>query len=250
MDHPYLNNVQRLLFMKVPMDVIPDQHLEEIVLDLVNRGQSLKIVFLTYKDFMRARREPEYLGFLNNSALVVPVSKSLEWGCRFLKLPVPQRFYPFDFIIRVLGVLEQKWKSIYLLGGKHKAVQTVAGNIRASFPKLNMVGRHCGYFPKEKEDSIVQAIQKATPSILLIGPGLPGKDKWAFRHAHELPVNISLWSAESFNIMSGNKKRPKKESFRKGTNEWASVLFNPIRWLRGFSYVWYYFLLIYYRFNR
>jgi len=193
---------------------------------------------------MKARRDPDFLAMLNRASLVIPVSKSLEQGCRFLKLPEPDRHYPFDFIIQFLGALEDKRRTLYLLGDHHEAIQTIAANMRTSFPGLTLVGRHTGFYGRDKEEPILQAIQKATPTVLLAGPGIPGREKWAFRQGAPLPVRISFYSEETFQIMAGQKKRPSKASFKKGTYEAGRALLNPLRLMKVFSYAWYGLLLL------
>lgn len=244
MDHPYLKDLQRILLLKVPLDILPEDQIARVAHEFAESPGHKTIVFLTYAKFMKARRDPEFLAQLHKAALVVPVSKSLEHGCRFLKLTEPVRHYPFDFAIRFLGALEEKRRTLYLLGDHHRAVQTIAANLRTSFPRLNLVGRHTGHYGRDKEEPILQAIQKATPSLLLVGPGIPGKEKWAFRQGANLPVKVSLYSEETFRIMAGRKKRPSKAAFRKGTHELYRALANPLRLAKVFSYTWYGLLLL------
>jgi N-acetylglucosaminyldiphosphoundecaprenol N-acetyl-beta-D-mannosaminyltransferase len=244
MDHPFVTNLQRITLLKVPLDIVPEDQIPRIAQEFADGTGHKAIVFLTYAKFMKARRDPEFLAHLTKAALIIPVSKSLEHGCRFLKLPEPIRHYPFDFVIRFLGALEEKRRTLYLLGDHHHAVQTIAANIRTSFPGLTLVGRHTGHYGRDKEDPILLAIQKATPSVLLIGPGIPGREKWAFRQGAPLPVKVSLYSEETFRIMAGRKRRPSKASFRKGTHGMHRALFNPFRVARVFSYAWFGLLLL------
>lgn len=250
MDHPSVNNLQRITLLKVPLDIVPEDQIDRVAQEFAHSDGHKTVVFLTYAKFMKARRDPEFLGQLQKASLILPVSKSLEHGCRFLHLPEPVRHYPFDFAIRFLGALEEKRKTLYLLGDHHHAVQTIAANMRTSFPGLNLVGRHTGHYGRDKEEPILQAIQKATPTLLLIGPGIPGKEKWAFRQGAGLPIKVSLYSEETFRIMSGRKKRASKAAFRKGTHELYKVLLNPLRLGRIFSYLWFGLLLIVHRLRK
>ena len=244
MDHPYVTKLQRIHLLRVPIDVVPEEEIPRIAREFAEGEGHRVIVFLTYSKFMRARRDQEFLAHLNRAALVIPVSKSLEHGCRFLKLPDPVRHYPFNFAIRFLGALEEKRRTVYLLGENHVGVQTIAANMRTSFPGLVLVGRHTGYYGRDKEEPILQAIHKATPTVLLVGPGIPGKEKWAFRQGAPLPVKVTLQSEETFRIMAGRKRRPSKASFRKGTYEIHRSMINPLRLARAFSYLWYGALLL------
>lgn len=250
MDHPPVTDLQRITLLKVPIDIVPEDQIARVAQEFADSEGHKTIVFLTYSKFMKARRDPEFLGQLQNASLVIPVSKSLEHGCRFLKLPELVRHYPFDFAIRFLGALEEKRRTLYLLGDHHQAVQTIAANMRTSFPGLNLVGRHTGHYGRDKEDPILQAIQKATPTLLLIGPGIPGREKWVFRQGFGLPVKVSMYSDETFRIMAGRKRRPSRASFRKGTHELHRVLTNPLRLGKIFSYTWYGLLLLVYRLRK
>jgi len=250
MDHPVVTDLQRITLLKVPLDIIPEDQIARVAQEFADSPGHKTIVFLTYSKFMKARRDPEFLNQLQKASLVVPVSKSLEHGCRFLKRPELVRHYPFDFVIRFLGALEEKRRTIYLLGEHHQPVQTIAANMRTSFPGLNLVGRHTGYYGKDKEETILQAIQKATPTVLLIGPGIPGKEKWAFRQGANLPVKVSFYSEETFRIMAGRKRRPARTAFRNGTHELHRLLSNPLRLGKVVSYTWYGLLLLVYRLRK
>ncbi len=236
MDNPTVNNIQRITLLRVPIDIVPEDKILQIAREFAEDERHKDIVFLTYAKFIKARRDAEFLSQLIKATLVIPVSKSLELGCRFLKLPEVVRHYPFDFTIKFLGALEEKKRTLYLLGERHEGVQTIAANIRTSFPGLTLIGRHTGHYGREKEEPILLAIQKATPTILLVGSGVPGKEKWAFRQGATLPVKITIHSEDAFRIMAGRKKRPSKAAFRKGTYELHRSLFNPLRLARVFSY--------------
>jgi N-acetylglucosaminyldiphosphoundecaprenol N-acetyl-beta-D-mannosaminyltransferase len=244
MDHPAVNNIQRITLLKVPLDIVPEAQIPRIAREFAEDESHKNILFLTYSQFIKARRDPEFLSQLNKATLVIPVSKSLEMGCRFLKLATVVRHYPFDFTIKFLGALEEKKRTLYLLGEHHDGIQTIAANMRTSFPGLTLIGRHTGHYSRDKEEPILKAIQKATPTVLLIGPGVPGRQKWAFRQGANLPVKITLYSEEAFKIMAGRKKRPSKAAFRKGTYELHRSLFNPLRLARVFSYAAYGLLLL------
>lgn len=250
MDPTHVNTIQRINLLRVPLDIVPVDQIPAIAREFADSEGHRRVVFLTYAKFMRARRDPDFLGQLHQAALVIPVSKSLEVGCRFLKLSDPVRHYPFDFVIRFLGALEEQRRTLYLLGEHHEAIQTIAANVRTSFPGINLVGRHTGYYNRDKEEPILQAIQKATPMVLLVGPGIPGRDKWPFRQGADLAVKVTLHSEETFRIMAGRKRRPPRESFRKGTHELHRSLMNPLRLFRVFSYLWYGMLLLVWRLRK
>ncbi len=245
--HP---SVTRISLLKVPLDIIPEESVATLAREFAAGSAHRPIVFLTFQTLLNANRNPELLAQLQSAALVVPVSKSLEFACRFLHLPQPIRHHPFDFTVKLLGALEERRNTLYLLGESHQGLQTVAGTMRTTFPGLTLVGRHSGFYGRENEAPILTAIQKATPTVLLLGPGIIGKEKWIFRQGKGLPVKISIYSEDAFRIMAGRKKRPTRRGFRKGTYELSRVITNPLRMLQVFPYLWFGALLLAYRLKK
>jgi N-acetylglucosaminyldiphosphoundecaprenol N-acetyl-beta-D-mannosaminyltransferase len=242
--------IPRISLLKVPVDIIPEDAIAGLARDFATQPGQKAVVFLTFRTLMKANRDPEFLSQLKTASLIVPVSKSLELACRFLKLPQPIRHYPFDFTVKLLGALEEKRQTIYLLGENHNGLQTVAGTMRATFPGLTLVGRHSGFYTRENEAPILTAIHKATPTVLFLGPGVAGREKWIFRQGKGLPVRISLYSEDTFAIMAGRKKRPTKSGFRKGIHELPRTIVNPLRIVRIYNYFWFGILLLVYRLKR
>jgi len=232
------------------VDTFPEETAEQIFQEMAADGRQHRIFLLTYKNYKRARRDEHFLRFIQESSLVIPVSKSISWGMGFLKHPRPILYHPFDFVIKLLGALEEKGKTAYFLGGRHDEIQKIAHVMKSSFPRLRLVRRHVGYYPKDQEETVITAIQKSGPTVLVTGPGIPGKERWIFRNTHRLQVPIVLWSDTTFSIMSGNKKRPTREAVAKGTYDMGGLWFKPWRWFRAFSYMGFFLVLLYYKLRK
>jgi len=249
MENPIVKQIQRINFLGVPIDILPEKHLEAFILKMLESGKSWKIVLLSYKDFRKARRDKELQTYLFRAGLVIPVDKSLEWGMKALGLPIPVRYHPFDFAIRLFGILEQKRMSLYLLGGSVPEVQKAADTVKTGFPGLVLIGRHAGRYPKETETTIQTAIQKSSPSLLFAGTGLQGRVKWIFYAEKTITSPLVFWSAEAFQIIVGKKRLPPREifksRFRQGTLGLAGLWYNPFRWLRIFSYLSYALIVLF-----
>ena len=162
----------RLSLLRVPLDIIPPDDLTEIVCDLLNqpeppsegkKKQGRNIVLLSLRDLLRARRRGEYRDYIYDASMIIPISKSLVSGARFLTRKTPVRYMPFYFFIDLLSILETREFTVYLLGGKEKVLRRVENNIHQTFPRLRIVGRCKASFRKQDESSIVEAIRKTHP---------------------------------------------------------------------------------------
>jgi N-acetylglucosaminyldiphosphoundecaprenol N-acetyl-beta-D-mannosaminyltransferase len=241
---------ERIRLLKVPLDIVPQEQLPDTILHLLNSEKGGNIVLLSLWDLLKARRTGEYRTFVTGASLVIPISKSLVGGAKFLTGKTPIRYMPFDFVVSVLTILEKREFSIYLLGGKLKILKKTEKNIRQTFPHLRVVGRYPGGFKRQEEATLIQAIRKAAPSLLLVGKGVKGGERWIARNSSQLNQGFRLWCSDLYDIFAERKKRPSRSAFERGL-EWIGFCFrNPLRIFRVFSYVRYKFLLLIYRLSK
>lgn len=239
--------IERISLLKVHLDIVPPEQLEDIVYDLLKSGTGRDVVLLSLWDLLRARGNGEYRFFVQRATMVIPIAKSLVGGARFLKKKKVPRYMPFDFVINLLSILEKRELSLYLLGGKMRILKKAEKNIRQTFPRLRIVGRFVGNFKHQDEATILQAIRKAAPSLLLVGKGVKGGERWIARNEANLSNGLRLWCSDLFDIFAERKKRPSRKVFERGF-EWIGFCFRkPWRFLRIFPYFYYKLLLFMYR---
>lgn len=242
--------IERIDFLKVPLDIVPPEELEAVVLDLLSKSEPRHIMLVSLRDVMRARHRGEFRNMVLKAALVIPTSKSLIRGARFLRKKTPVRYCPFNLIIGVLGTLERYYKSLYLLGAQQKSLLQAERNVRSTFPKLSLVGRFTGYYHKSMEHNILTAIVKANPSLVLVGDGIPGGQKWIHRNRAKLHGGLFIWDRDVIDIFSERKRRVSERLFDRGYEYLPLIAKNPLRFFRIFQYLWYNILLLFYRLFR
>lgn len=239
--------VKRVKIVNVGVDVVLEDSLDELVREMVEDGERHQIVLLSTRDLLRARHNKELKRTLKEASLVIPISKGILRGARILRRQIPVRYMPFEFTIRLLGILERYKKSVYLLGSRPESLQVAASNLRASFPGLSIVGRCAGYFTKSMEKNIILAIKKAAPSLLLAGRGLPGRDPWIANNKRNLNAGIYLWCGDCYEVFSGRKNKPAKKSWDRGLESLPDLIRKPWRLARILIYFYYLMLLLIHR---
>jgi len=75
---------ERVTFLKIPIDIVEPNRLGLLAFQLLTEGKEQNIVLLSLWDLLRARRNAEYRDYVKNAALVIPISKSIISGIRFL----------------------------------------------------------------------------------------------------------------------------------------------------------------------
>ncbi|MDA3851889.1 MAG: WecB/TagA/CpsF family glycosyltransferase [Spirochaetaceae bacterium] len=230
---------KRLDIMGVPVDLVPQDEMIALLEKLLEKGGGQQIIFLKFSDLLKARRKGEYRQAVTRAALVLPLSKRILRAAKYLKLDVPVIYKPFDLIIRIFGLMERKGKSAYLLGSTVKRMQKSHKNLKDSFPGLNFVGRYTGFYNKSLEKNIVIAIKKASPSFLLAGRGLKGKDLWLFKHKEALNCSIMLWDKHCYEIFAGKRRKPSYTGFSSFVKGLLKIIIMPWRLLLIFRFLWY-----------
>ena len=238
---------QRVSLLKVPIDIIPPDQLASAVYELLKDGNAHNIVLLSLWDLLRARRNNDYRTYVTRASIVIPISKSLISGIKFLTGKKAVRYMPFDFVVSLLTILEAREMTCYLLGGKNKILMKTENNIRQTFPKLRIVGRFPGSFKRQDEATIIKAIRKASPSLLLVGRGVRGKERWIARNTVNLGNGMRLWCSDIFDVFAERKKHPSRAAFNHGL-EWIGYCFQkPLKFFRIFPYFYYNLLLLIYK---
>jgi N-acetylglucosaminyldiphosphoundecaprenol N-acetyl-beta-D-mannosaminyltransferase len=241
---------ERISLLNIPLDIVGAEEMNRIINEFLLEGGARNIVLLSLWDLLRARRNVEYRTYLMEAALVIPISKSLVAGGLFLTGKKLVRYMPFDFIISLLSIVDRRELSVYLIGGRQKALEKAESNVRQTFPHLHIIGRHSGHFKKHIEGALLEAIRKASPSLLLAGTGVHGEELWIHRNVGRIGNGLRLWCSDIVDVFANKRRHPSRYSFDHGL-EWIGFCFrNPLRIFRLFLYLYYCLLLILYRLFR
>jgi N-acetylglucosaminyldiphosphoundecaprenol N-acetyl-beta-D-mannosaminyltransferase len=236
--------IERIDLLGVPVDIITDDQIAPFVLDLLREDSGKNIVLLSVWDLLRARRQGGYRDYVNGAALVIPISKCLVSGARFLTGKTPVRYMPFDFVINLLTVLELREETVYLLGGKLPILRKAEQNVRQTFPRIRVIGRFPATIRKQDEDTLFLSIRKSAPALLLVGGKVHGRERWLSRNNDRLPKGLRLWVSDMFEIFAEKRKRPSRFAFNHGM-EWVGYcLHKPLYIFRVFPFITYNLLLM------
>ena len=146
-----------------------------------------------------------------------------------------------------MTILENRYKSIYLFGGRKKTLSAAEHNVRKTFKNLQIVGRYVGYYPKSVEKNVESAIFKAAPSLVLLSEGVHDGACWYYSRKESFKHSIFLYYADVVGIFSERKKPAGKKMFEKGHEILSEIFYNPLKICLLFPFIWYILLLIWHR---
>jgi N-acetylglucosaminyldiphosphoundecaprenol N-acetyl-beta-D-mannosaminyltransferase len=244
--------LKRIELLGVPVDVCRLNELDGEIIRILEKPGTKQIVFLSVWDLLRARnKKKDFCECLKNADLILPISKSIISGAKFLRYEdIPVRYNPFDATILFLSAVDQHYKSIFLLGGRKKTLQQAERNVHETFPNIRIVGRYVGYFPKDCEADVITAIHKASPSLAIISEGIKEKNLWAFHRRDKFASSIFLYYNDCLGIFSKRIRRVSEKTFERGHEIWSEIAHNPFKIFLIFPFSLYVLLLLWSRFFR
>jgi len=157
----------------------------------------------------QSARNVELRGALESADLVYCDGYGVRLAAKALDAPIPHRMTGADWIWSLAAMCEQTHESVYLLGSEPGVASRAAARLSATFPALEVVGHHHGYFEVDSphDDRVIEDINARKPSILLVGMGTPKQELWVQANAHRLDVDV-LWTVGAlFDVVSGKVPR-------------------------------------------
>lgn len=149
---------------------------------------------------------------INGADLVLPDGAGVVLASKLLKTPLKQKVAGVDFADRLLGVLAETGKTLYLLGGKPGIAELAAEKMREKHPGLQICGTADGYF--KDEGPVIGKINAAKPDVLFVCVGAPKQEIFMHAHRDELDVRLMAGLGGSLDAFAGTVKRAPKWMIR------------------------------------
>ncbi len=123
----------------------------------------------------------------------------------------------FPLVMARLSLLQVP---VYFLGGPGPALERAVDRTRETYPKLQLVGYHPGYFEEDEDSRVVEDINRSGARVLLNGRGCPLQERFAVRQRLNLRLPL-VWNVGGLlDFVSGDKPRA-PELMRRIRLEWA-----------------------------
>lgn len=159
-----------------------------------------------------AYNDADYRKVQNSAVMAVPDGKPLSLICRIRGYKNAQRVAGPDLMPEILKLSEKEGYTHYFYGSTQQTLDALESNIRAKYPKLNIVGMYSPPFRKltEEEDlKVIEQINQAKPDFVWVGLGAPKQECWMYEHQGKINA-IMLGVGAAFDFHAGTAKRAPK----------------------------------------
>ena len=169
--------------MGIGVDNITRQQAVVRIMEMIKTGGVYHIIPLNPYKIIRFKANADLRLIAGAADMRLPSGAGIQWAAKMLKTPIRERIDILSLIMDVVRISEIKEFSIFLVGGRPEITERAFFNIRKSFPKIRIVGRHGGYFSEDREKSVIEAMRKSEANIVFVGLGFPREERKFTAHA-------------------------------------------------------------------
>lgn len=215
--------------MGIGVDNITRQQAVVRVMEMIKTGGVYHIIPLNPYKIIRFKANADLRLIAGAADMRLPSGAGIQWAAKMLKTPIRERIDILSLIMDVVRISEIKEFSIFLVGGRPEITERAFFNIRKSFPKIRIVGRHGGYFSEDREKSVIEAMRKSEANIVFVGLGFPREDKWIHRIKNEFRNAVFISIGGSIDIISGEVKKAPAFFMERGLEWFYRIITKPWR---------------------
>ena len=181
----------------------------------------------------RAARDPALAALFEEADQILadgqPLVLASRWLCR---RSLPERVATTDLFHDVARRAEETGTTFYLFGATEEENARAASVIRATYPKLALIGRAHGYLSGAELIAKLDEIDALAPDVLWLGLGVPREQEFIRTFAGRLRhVGVIKTSGGLLNHLSGKNRRAPGWMQRTGLEWLWRALIEPRRLL-------------------
>lgn len=199
--------MERRRILGIPFDDVGTDEALSKVEHLLHDDKTHIITYLSIPSLMMARRSKFLRIFLEEADIIIPTGKHILWAGKILKRPIREPIDPSLFTKLLMNQSVELGKKVYLFGGKDITIDKVYSNLKREIPRLFVLGKYRGNYPRRMHEDIVQAIGKASPDYFFIGLGSPFEELWVERNREKIHARIVVLVGGLFDLFAGNIRK-------------------------------------------
>lgn len=224
-------NLEKVDILGIPfVNTTKSQFVEKLDEHLANEEKAF-VVTANPEIVMKAREDEQYKKVIDQATYITADGIGVVKAAQLLNKPIPERVTGYDTMLELLQLAQTKQYSIYLLGGQQETLEKAVTNIKASYPGINIVGQHNGFFDW-KDNTIQQEIEVAQPDLIFVALGVPRQENWIAETLPSLQKGVCIGVGGSFDVIAGTVERAPM-AWQKANLEWLYRLIKqPSRWKR------------------
>lgn len=210
---------KRVEVLGVPVDCVDMNGALVAVDEMVAEGRSATIVAVNPEKVMKAREDPDLLGFLRGAQLLIPDGIGVVLAVRLLEHERIERVPGSELMPAICARAVERGYTIFVFGATHDVNEMAVEALRTSYPGIQIVGSQHGYLSEEEMPRLIARINLCAPDVLFVALGSPRQEAWIAKYVPNLRVRVCQGVGGTLDVLAGTVKRA-PPVFRRLHLEW------------------------------
>lgn len=133
-----------------------------------------------------AGQEPAFAEAMAAADIIHADGMPVVFASRRTAHPLPERICTTDFFHDAAQAASEHKLRFFILGAKEDQNRAVVDAIEHTYPEVQVVGRHHGYFPPEDDKRVCELIRESGADVLWVALGKPRQEFWSIRNRENL----------------------------------------------------------------
>lgn len=189
----------------IGFDALTMERLIEKIDGDLRDSKRLTLAFSNPEFVLEARKNTALREYLNSANYNLADGVGIVAASRVLGQPLPERVTGTDFIYRIAEFCVRNSHTLFLFGGKPGVADEAKKRLEDLYPGLQIVGAVHGYV--ENMDKVVEAVNQAKPTFLMVCLGNPIQEQWISRHRDELDAKVVFGNGGALDFCAGRVRR-------------------------------------------
>ncbi len=192
-------------------------HACECIDGLIKSGEKAFSVAINPEKIYRAAYDKALCDLLNQAQVCICDGIGAAFAVRVLYGHSINRITGVALFYELLkAAVGNGWK-IYLLGASPEVNEGACKELLATYPDLQIVGNHDGYF--NDSDDVIRNVNDSGADILFVAMGSPKQEAWIAGNRDKINASFCMGVGGTFDVVSGKVKWA-PSFFRKTGTEW------------------------------
>jgi len=197
----------RISLLGIQITDCTSSELNAYICETIGSGRREAILNVNVHCMNLAWKLPWLRRFLNQTPVVFCDGDGVRLGAWLAGKRLREKITYNRWIWDIAAVSAARGHRWYLVGGQPKVAEEAADKLRATFPSLQIVGCHAGYFAGPGDvERLIADINRRAPHILVLGMGMPIQEAWLVDHLDRIRVNVALTGGAVFDYASGRRR--------------------------------------------
>lgn len=153
----------------------------------------------------------------------------------FSRNPISERSATTDFLHDAAKACVEQGLRLFLLGASEEVNAACAAVLRRTYPGIQIVGRHNGYFAANQEAGICKTINDSGADVVFVGLGMVAEQAFCLRNKTKLRAGWLVTCGGCFNFAAGDYKRAPEWMQATGLEWLHRLIHEPRRLLRRYA---------------